>query len=990
MKLKFDSKLDYQRRAIDSVVNLFEGQEIKQSNFTVVDHDPQGKLFSEHGIGNKLIINADKLLSNLQKIQMENRLIPDEALDKNDLQFEIEMETGTGKTYVYLRTILELNQSYGFTKFVIVVPSIAIKEGVKKTVDITKDHFKALFNGINYESFIYDSANIEQVRNFAVNDHIEIMIINIDAFRRSFTDPTKETKANVIHRTNDRLGGLKPIELIAETNPIVIIDEPQSVATTPKAHDAIKSLNSLCLFKYSATHKKDDIHHRLYRLGPVEAYEQKLVKQIEVASLQSEDDYNGAYIKLTDVSNKGNSITAKLELNVRRGANISRQPVSVRKGKDLVELTRNPVYENYIVKDISCEPEKEWIDFTSQPLILRLNQNSGGMDDDTLKRIQIRKTIEEHLDKELALNPRGIKVLSLFFIDRVANYRHYDQEDNWLPGKYAKMFEEEYKQLMRSPRYKYSRYREVPMSEVHKGYFSGDKKRSNSTAMIWKDSSGKTHADDDTYNLIMKDKEELLRLDQPVRFIFSHSALREGWDNPNVFQICTLNETKSEMKKRQEIGRGLRLAVNNEGNRTSGFEINTLTVMANESYEQFAKTLQVEIENETGIRFGHLSAESFAGIVTNRNALGEPVLLGKEKSKQVFDFLQKNELINSKGKIEDKLKEAVKEQRLEFPEEFSEIQDQLISVIKENTKNYEIKKRSDRKVATVKEKVLENADFQKLWNHIKFKTRFSVHFDSNELVEACAASLKDKLSIPSIKVRYEKGLTQINKAGVTIKETESTYEQHVDMHYEVPDIITFLQNQTELTRHSIVQILKQSETLYLFKRNPQLYMGDVAKIINSTKKNFIVDGITYKKIGDNAYYSQELFKEKELKGYLKSNMIPVHDERTPYDYIVYDSETERKFAEDCEKDPNVRMFVKLPDWFKIQTPLGHYNPDWAVLINENDNDNLYFIAETKGSILNEDLRPTEKGKIQCGKKHFEALETGVRLKETTNLKGLFN
>jgi Restriction endonuclease len=986
MKLNFDSNLDYQRRAIKSVVNLFEGQEIKQSNFTVVDNDPQGKLFSEHGIGNKLIINADKLLKNLQKIQISNRLIPDESLDKNDMQFEIEMETGTGKTYVYLRSILELNQNYGFTKFVIVVPSIAIKEGVKKTVDITKDHFKNLLNGITYESFVYESTNVEQVRNFAVSNHVEIMIINIDAFRRSFTDPAKETKANVIHRANDRLGGLKPIELIAETNPIVLIDEPQSVDTTKKAHEAIKSLNPLCLFKYSATHR--DIHHLLYKLGPVEAYEQKLVKQIEVASIRSEDDYNGAYIKLSGVNNKGSSITAKLELNVRRGANISRQTVTICKGKDLAEL--NPVYKNYIVNNIFCEPGKEWIDFASQSLILHLNQDSGGMDDDTLKRIQIRKTIEEHLDKELILNPKGIKVLSLFFIDRVANYRQYDQKDNWLPGKYAKMFEEEYKQLMHSPKYQYSRYRGTPVSEVHKGYFSGDKKRSDSAATIWKDSSGKTHADDDTYNLIMKDKEELLSLDQPVRFIFSHSALREGWDNPNVFQICTLNETKSEMKKRQEIGRGLRLAVNNDGNRTSGFEINTLTVMANESYDQFAKTLQTEIENETGIHFGHLSKESFAGIVMSRNALGEPELLGKARSEQVFEYLQKNEFINGKGKIEDKLKEAVKEQKLELPKEYSDIQDQLISVIKENTKNYEIKKRSDRKVATVKEKVLQNADFQRLWNHIKFKTRFSVHFDSNQLIETCADSLKEKLNIPSIKVRYEKGLTEVNKAGVTVKETQLTYEQHVDMHFEVPDIITFLQNETELTRHSIVQILKQSETLYLFQRNPQLYMGDVAKIINSTKKSFIVDGITYKKIGDNAYYSQELFKEKELKGYLKSNMIPVNDERTPYDYIVYDSDTEKRFAEDCEKDPNVKMFVKLPDWFKIQTPLGHYNPDWAVSINENGIDKLYFVAETKGSILNEDLRPTEKGKIQCGKKHFEALGTGVKLKETTSLRGLFN
>ncbi|WP_139692966.1 type III restriction-modification system endonuclease [Sporolactobacillus terrae] len=988
MKLQFEPNLDYQRKAVDSVVNLFEGQEIKPSNFTVVDNDPQGKLLSEHGIGNKLKVNEEKLLRNLQGTQIENGLIPDESLKKNDLQFEIEMETGTGKTYVYLRSILELNRTYGFTKFVIVVPSIAIKEGVNKTVTITKDHFRSLFQGVQYESFIYDSANVEQVRNFAVSDCVEIMIINIDAFRRSFTDPSKETKANIIHRKNDRLGGLKPIELIAETNPIVIIDEPQSVDTTSKAHEAIQSLNPLCLFKYSATHR--DIHHLLYKLGPVEAYEQKLVKQIEVASVRSEDDFNGPYIKLLETGNKRNRMTARLELNVRRGSTIGRREVTVRQGTDLAERSRNPVYENYIVKDISCRPGQEYIDFTSQPVVLHLNQDTGGMNDVTIKRIQIRKTIEEHLDKELVLNPKGIKVLSLFFIDRVANYRGFDQDGNWLAGKYAKMFEEEYKQLMHSPKYQYSRYREVPVADVHKGYFSADKKHSRKGSIVWKDSSGKTQADDDTYNLIMKDKEELLRLNQPVRFIFSHSALREGWDNPNVFQICTLNETKSKMKKRQEIGRGLRLAVNHEGNRTSGFEINTLTIMANESYEQFAKSLQTEIEEETGIRFGHLSEDVFAGIVIRRNELDEPELLGKQKSEQVFTYLKDQAYINGKGKIEDTLKEAIKEKTLTFPEEFSDVQDRLVSVIKEHTKDYEIKKRSDRHVAKVKEKILENEDFRHLWDRIKYRTRFSVHFDSDQLISACAAALKEKLSIPSIKLRYEKGEASISKAGVVIREKEKTYEQHVDGHFAVPDIITFLQNETELTRHSLVRILKESETLYLFKRNPQLYMGDVAKIINSTKRSFIVDGITYRKIGDNAYYSQELFKQKEFKGYLKSNMILVEDDRSPYDYIVYDSDTERRFAEDCAKDPNVKMFVKLPDWFKIHTPLGNYNPDWAVSIVENGNENFYFIAETKENILSESLRPTEQGKIRCGKKHFEALGTGVKLKETTNLKNLFN
>nr|WP_243687937.1 DEAD/DEAH box helicase family protein [Methanobacterium formicicum] len=454
---------------------------------------------------------------------------------------------GTGKTYVYLKTVFELNKKYGFTKFIIVVPSIAIKEGVYKAIQMTRDHFKGLYDNVIYDSFIYDSQKLEQVRNFAVNSNIQIMIINIDAFRRSFTDPTKETKANIIHRENDKLSGMKPIELIQETNPIVIIDEPQSTSATVKAKEAIASLNPLCTLQYSATHK--EIHNLVYKLDAIDAYDKGLVKQIEVASFESADYHNKAYLKLVSVDNKKSPITAKIEIDSFNKGKTKRKTVTVKQGDDLSsrKLGNREIYEGYVVNEIYCEEGNEYVDFTNREDVLAIGKPVGDIDDLLIKRQQIRKTIEEHLNKELKLNPLGIKVLSLFFIDKVANYRYYDEEGNPQKGIYAEIFEEEYKKVISKQKYSTLLKEidlETPADGVHNGYFSQDKKG------VLKDTRGNTLADDDTYSLIMKDKEKLLSFDSKLRFIFSHSALREGWDNPNVFQICTLNETRSTIKKK--------------------------------------------------------------------------------------------------------------------------------------------------------------------------------------------------------------------------------------------------------------------------------------------------------------------------------------------------------------------------------------------------------------------------------------------------------
>ena len=573
MKLKFNPNLKYQDEAVKSVIDLFEGQNSMLSYFTVSGQQTINS--TGQGVGNKIDISASDILENLRKVQKYHKIAPSESLNENHLDFNIEMETGTGKTYVYLKTIFELNNIYGFTKFIIVVPSVAIKEGVYKTIEITRDHFKGLYDNVIYNSFVYDSSKLEQIRNFATDSNIEIMIINIDAFNKSFTDPSKETKANIIHRENDRLSGYKPIELIQETNPIVIIDEPQSVMGG-KGEKAVKSLNPLCTLRYSATHK--EIQNLIYKLDAVDAYKMNLVKQIEVAGFESQDFHNKAYMKLISTNNKKSPITAKIEIDELMNGSIKRKTVTVKQGDDLFDISgRRDVYENYIVDEIYCEEGNEYVSFTQKDEILRIGKVFGDMDDLIIKRAQIRKTIEEHFDKELSLNEKGIKVLSLFFIDKVANYRQYDEDGNPIKGPYAKIFEEEYEKVIRKPKYNtlIEKIEHVPVEEVHNGYFSVDKKGKVKDSRETKKGKLRANKDDEsTFNLIMRDKEKLLSFDSNLKFIFSHSALKEGWDNPNVFQICTLNETSSTMKKRQEIGRGLRLCVNQDGERIKDNNIN--------------------------------------------------------------------------------------------------------------------------------------------------------------------------------------------------------------------------------------------------------------------------------------------------------------------------------------------------------------------------------------------------------------------------------
>ena len=970
MKLKFDSELDYQKDAVSSVVDLFRGQTPKQSNFTVCLYDAmegQGTLYTSTGIGNKLELIDEDILDNLKEVQLRNGLKQSTAIEHGKYDFDIEMETGTGKTYVYLRTIFELNAKYGFTKFIIVVPSIAIKEGVKKSLDITKEHFNMLYDNTPYDYFVYDSGKLSQVRDFATADNIQIMVINIDAFRKSFTDPEKENKANLIHRTNDKMNGMRPIDLIAETNPIVIIDEPQSVDTTPKSKEAIASLNPLCTLRYSATHV--DKHNCVYKLDAIDAFEMNLVKQIEVASFATADYHNRAYMLLKSVDNKKSPITAKIEIDALVKGEVKRKVVTVKQGSDLSEkLSGNrAIYEGYIVDEIYCEKGEEYVSFTMKPEILRIGRAVGEFDDTAIKEQQIRKTIEEHLNKELILSGKGVKVLSLFFIDRVANYRYYDEDGVAHKGKYAEFFEKNYKELIRRPKYQKlidSGIISDDETAVHNGYFSVDKKG------VFKDTNGNTTSDDDVYNLIMKDKEKLLSFDTKLQFIFSHSALREGWDNPNVFQICTLNETNSEVKKRQEIGRGLRLCVNQMGERLHGSSINTLTVMANESYEDFAKKLQKEYEDDEGIRFGYIEKHTFANIkVTDEN--GEASYLGAEKSADIYKSFENKGYINDKGKVQDKLKQALKENTLVVPDEVKNSLPAITTLCKKVSGNLNIKPHAKKEPVSLNKQVYLNPDFKALWDRIKYKTTYSVSFDSSELIKKCSDEMKANLSISSAKLIYSKAELKHSVGGLETTEKVHTTVSSEEETQMLPDIVTYLQANTSLTRRTLVAILKGSGTLDMFKKNPQRYMEDVSKIIIANMKAMLVDGIKYTKLGDDEFYAQELFDTEELTGYLEHNMIET--QKSVYEYVVYDSENEAEFARKFEANEDIKLYAKLPNWFKIPTPLGSYNPDWAVVIEKDGDKKLYFVIETKANTSADALRSTELQKIKCGYKHFEAL-----------------
>jgi len=861
MKLQFDANQDYQLKAVKSTVDIFKGQPAGMSGFrTEMSLPEDGYLYSSYFVvGNRFELAGETILKNVQTLQKANDIEVSKELD--GLHFSFEMETGTGKTYVYLRTIHELYKTYGFKKFIIVVPSLAIKEGVLKNLEITKEHFDTIYENPEMDFYVYDPKKRGLSRNFATTNSLQILVMNIDQFARA---------GNIIYQDSD--WGI-PIQFIQSVKPIVIVDEPQNMETENRKH-AIENLNPLCTLRYSATHK---FHYNLiYSLDPVRAYDLGLVKKIEVDGIETEDTANEAYVELKSVTSRKNTVSAKIRIDVSDKEGVKKKDISVRAGSDLFDLSNNrDIYKTgFIINEIDVQGQS--ITF-SNGLVVYAGQRLGGLTDEIIK-FQIERTVTNHLDKEKRLKGTGLKVLSLFFIDRVANYREYGN-GKAKKGKYAQWFEDIFNRLSSSSKYQgVIPYR---ATKIHNGYFSQDRKG------ILKDTGGDSQADDDTYALIMKDKEKLLSVDEPLRFIFSHSALREGWDNPNVFQICTLNETQSEIKKRQEIGRGLRLPVNQDGLRVFDPNINILTVTANESYEDFAKALQTEIEDECGVDFS--------------------------------------------GRI---------------------------------------KKKKQRRRAMLKKGYALDENFKALWDKIKQRTKYQVNYSTEKLIKKAGKAISEK-TVSSPKLLSRKALLDMKKNGLEGHVlTERRHEVEIET-TNVPDVLGFIQSKTRITKDTILKSLKISGRIPDIFKNPQQFMDMAANEINHVLTRMMIDGIKYEKIAGQ-FWEMRRFESKELEGYLEDMVKVKNKNKTLYDYILIESDVEKRFAHELEDNEDVKFYFKLPFWFKIETPMGTYNPDWAIVF-ENDK-RIYFVAETKGTNRFEKLTPDEQDKIKCGRKHFENFE----------------
>lgn len=936
-----------------------------------------GQEQTELGAGNHLLLADDRLRTNTRNVQnrydieVDDAAVPLESWELFDStanlsrlcpHFSIEMETGTGKTYVYLRTIFELSQRYGFQKYIIVVPSIAIREGVLKNIEITAEHFRTLYNNPPLEYFVYDAKKINRLRQFAVSNTLQICIINIQAFNKK--------DKSVIYKENDRLSGRQPIEFVQATRPIVIIDEPQSVEGGEEGAGlaALKELNPLCTLRYSATHRNP--YNLVYRLDPVRAFELKLVKQIVVASATAEDSANDAFVRVENIDYK-NGIKAKLRIHVQTSEGPKEKLVTVKNGDDLYTRSeeRACYQQGFSIAEINAEPGNEFVRFNNGR-VLRLGEEMGGLREDVW-RVQIKHTMKKHLEKELLMRMRGIKVLSLFFIDRVANYRDYDGSGHPVKGKLALAIEEDLTALSKDDRYKELEWLKQPVEKLHNGYFARDKKG------FYKNTRGDSEADDEVYNLIMKDKEQLLSIDEPLRFIFSHSALREGWDNPNVFQICTLNETRSAVKKRQEIGRGLRLPVDQNGLRVFDESVNKLYVMANESYEDFARALQTEYEEDCGVTFGKVPLTALAKLTRVVEGVGQPI--GRDAAEAIRKELIGQKMLDSEGRIQP----AFDPKRLDFKLELPEAQRDLTPAVIDLLASYQMERHIQREKNVgqnrLRKEVQVSQEFTDLWNRIKPRTTYRIEFETDKLVSRAIDALKRMERIESPKINVITGQVGVTRGGVTATATGVAEERVTYSSIQLPDLLAYLQNETELTRSTLVRILKGSGRLGEFFNNPQRFMDSVSTILKYELHRLLVDGIKYERIpgtGPDAEWEQVLFKNEELINYLTALQV----NKSVYEYVVYESEVEREFARRLDRREDIKLFVKLPGWFEIDTPVGKYIPDWAIL--KQNGQAFYLVRETKGTRDFLKMRTSEADKVRCGQQHFELI--GVPFAVVTN------
>lgn len=1032
--MKFNFKIQqYQTDAVDAVVKVFNGQgyhdKIKyirdlgkiKSNGTQMtlnlNNDEAGYCDpgDDTGYKNELIeLSDEQLLKNIQTIQKQNNIKTSASLvkDLGKCSLDIEMETGTGKTYVYIKTMFELNKRYGWSKFIVVVPSIAIREGVKKSFDITADHFMEYYHK-KIRPFVYNSSRLNELDNFSSSSGINVMIINTQAFAASLKEGGRSKESRIIYSKRDEFASRRPIDVIKANRPIIILDEPQKMGgdVTQKA---LKNFNPLFTLNYSATHKKQ--HNLIYVLDALDAFNKKLVKKIEVKGFEVKN-FRGTdsylYLEQIVLSSKKPPM-AKIELEIGYNKSINREPRTLGVGDDLYYISQEmEQYKGYTISEI--DPLKGTVTFTNGEVI-KAGDVVGDVSENDMRRIQIRETILSHFEKEEKLYNMGIKCLSLFFIDEVAKYRQYDENGDEVLGEYGKMFEQEYINvlndyvtLLDTPYQEYLKSTCSDVSSVHKGYFSIDKK---GHAIDSKLKRGSEFSDDiSAYDLILKNKERLLSFEEPTRFIFSHSALREGWDNPNVFQICTLKHSDSNTAKRQEVGRGLRLCVNQGGNRMdiqalgeSIHDINTLTVVASESYKTFVTDLQSDIKTVLYDRPTEATSEYFKGKYVKVD--GEPTLIDDKTANDIEFYLIQNGYVDMDRKVTDKYREDIKNGTVaDLPEKLKPMAEGIHMLIQSVYDDSVLKDMfSDGHESKVKDNPLnenfEKKEFQALWREINHKYAYTVEFDSDELIKKSIEHINDKLFISELQYtttigrqKSEINEYELSRGDSFVRESSGTYTlKHAEVSQIKYDLIGKIAEATTLTRKTISKILQgiRIDKLYMFQNNPEEFITKVSRLINEQKATMIVEHISYDTI-EGEYDSTIFTAEKNTQSFEKAFLA----KKAIQDYVftdgVAEKSIERKFAEDLDAAEEVCVYAKLPRTFQIPTPVGNYSPDWAIAFYEGKVKHIFFVAETKGTMESLELRPIEQAKISCAKKLFNEMSTSkVRYHDVDSYQSLLN
>ncbi len=1027
--MKFNFKIQqYQTDAVDAVVKVFNGQgfhdkinyirdlgNTEQNLSSQVSFD-ENEIMDDTGYKNELVeLSDEQLLQNIQNLQSQNniKLSPSLVKDLGRCSLDIEMETGTGKTYVYIKTMFELNKKYGWSKFIVVVPSIAIREGVKKSFEITADHFMEHY-GKKARFFIYNSSNLNQLDNFSSSSGINVMIINTQAFASSLKEDGRSKEARIIYSKRDEFGSRRPIDVIKANRPIIILDEPQKMggAVTQKA---LKNFNPLFTLNYSATHAKH--HNLIYVLDALDAYNKKLVKKIEVKGFEVKN-FRGTdsylYLEQIVLSAKKPPM-ARIELEIGYKKSINREPRTLGVGDDLYYVSQEmEQYKGYTISDI--DPLCGTVSFTNGETI-KAGDVVGDVSEKDMRRIQIRETILSHFEKEEKLFNMGIKCLSLFFIDEVAKYRQYDENGDEVLGEYGVMFEEEYLNalneyttLLDTPYQKYLKSTCSDVSAVHKGYFSIDKKTGHSIDSKLK--RGSEFSDDiSAYDLILKNKERLLSFDEPTRFIFSHSALREGWDNPNVFQICTLKHSDSNTAKRQEVGRGLRLCVNQNGNRmdvescgASVHDINTLTVIASESYKTFVTDLQSDIKTVLYDRPTVATKEYFKGKYVKVDDV--PTLIDDSTANKIYKYLIRNDYIDDDDKVTDRYRQDIKSGTVaEFSDELKPMADGIHTLIQAVYDDSILKDMfTDGHETKVKDNPLnENfakKEFQALWKQINHKYAYTVEFDSKELIEKAIAHIDEKLFVSELQYTTTIGRQkdEMNEyevergASFAGEKTRTQTLKHAETSQIKYDLIGKVAEGTTLTRKTVSAILQgiRADKLYMFKNNPEEFISKVIRLINEQKATMIVEHISYDTI-EGEYDSTIFTAEKNTQSFDKAFLA----KKAIQDYVFTDGSAERsierRFAEDLDAAEEVCVYAKLPRTFQIPTPVGNYSPDWAIAFYEGTVKHIFFIAETKGTMESLELRPIEQAKISCAKKLFNEMSTSkVKYHDVDSYQSLLN